>query len=337
MLRQIRAADAIVIYSVPLVESAAEVLLSTVDNACSCRLVRNKVDVVILDEGGCVPEFKMPLLTRFDPDLLLVVGDHHQLPPYTECVDFNPVSVLERMAASQSLNMLAIQYRMHPAICNVVSRNFYGRGLRTAPTVLTQMSALTQVASPATARPICWITHESGEQESGTSFMNLEECRILCDVVTGAGGPGLPSLEQEGLAGKKMLIVTFYKAQELLIKDKLEEIKDKREEKGLLSEYLKKINVMTVDACQGSEADIVIVSTVRSNCNGNIGFIAKDRRRANVALSRAKGRLIIVGDRKCMTRRGTRVWCDLWRNAEQVTGVSLSLGSEDVSRALSKQ
>ena len=77
------AADVIVIYSVPIVESEADVMLSTVDGANPCRLACKNFDVVILDEGGCVPEFKMPVLTRFDPDLLLVVGDHHQLPPYT--------------------------------------------------------------------------------------------------------------------------------------------------------------------------------------------------------------------------------------------------------------
>jgi len=287
--------------SVPLVEAAANVVLTTVDGTPKCQRYSNKFNVVILDEGGCVPEFKMPLLTRFNPGLLLVIGDHCQLPPYTDCVDFNPVSVLERMAvareaASQPLNMLEMQYRMHPAICRVISRHFYGGKLQSAPT------ARAQVASDA--RPIQWFTHDSGEQRSGNSFTNAEECRIICDVV-------LPSLEQERKAGKSILVITPYKAQMLLITEQLEE-------KGLLRESLR---VMTVDACQGSEADISIVSTVRSNGHGNIGFIEKDWRRANVALSRAKDRLIIVGDAACMTRRwrdprrdaARAVWRELWK------------------------
>jgi superfamily I DNA and/or RNA helicase len=56
---------------------------------------------------------------------------------------------------------------------------------------------------------------------------------------------------------------------------------------------------------------------VRSNPQGQIGFVS-DRRRTNVALSRAKDRLIIVGNWKCVTRRQRRVWCDLWRIADHV-------------------
>jgi len=299
---------------VPLVESAATVLLATVDSTRKCQYYNKTINVIILDEGGYVPEYKMPLLTRFNPDLLLVVGDHHQLPPYTDCVDFNPVSVLERMAeareaTSQPLKMLEMQYRMHPAICRVVSKNFYEGKLKTAPTATARL----QAASRAPVRPIRWYTHSSGEQPSGTSWTNPEECRILCDEV-------LPSLEQEVMAGNRILVITPYKAQMLLIKETLEE-------RGLLRESL---SVMTVDACQGSEADISIVSTVRSNPYGNIGFMGTDWRRANVALSRAKNRLIIVGDHKCMTRRQRAVWQELWRMAVKAP----SLGSEGAGRAL---
>lgn len=202
-----------------------------------------QISVIILDEGAWVPEFKMPLLTRFRPELLLVVGDHHQLPPFTDCSDFSPISVLERMAtslaASNPIPMLKTQYRMHPDICRLVSGHFYGGKLQTAVETA-------RIRNLVSARPIQWYSHESGEErdESSKSLVNREECRIVCDRI-------LPGLEGEIAAGKSVAVITFYKAQCLLLKAMLEE-------KGLVRAAA---SVMTVDASQGSEADIVILTT----------------------------------------------------------------------------
>lgn len=202
-----------------------------------------QISAVILDEGGWVPEFKMPLLTRFKPDLLLVVGDHLQLPPFTDCSDFIPTSVLERMAkslpASNPIPILKTQYRMHPDICSLVSGHFYGGKLQTA----VETARIRRLAS---TQPIQWYSHASGEErdETSKSLVNREECRIVCDRI-------LPGLEGEIAAGKSVAVITFYKAQFLLLKGMLEE-------KGLLGAS---VSVMTVDASQGSEADIVILTT----------------------------------------------------------------------------
>ena len=83
---------------VRLVEKQAMVFLSTADSTHKVqRMFEGQelhIDVVIADEAGCVLVWNMPLLTRFNHSLLLMVGDHNQLPPYTTCKDYQTVLVL---------------------------------------------------------------------------------------------------------------------------------------------------------------------------------------------------------------------------------------------------
>jgi superfamily I DNA and/or RNA helicase len=283
---------------VPLVEAQAQVWLATVDSGHKVR-VRRPLDVVILDEAGSMPEWKMPLLTRFKPRLLLLVGDHKQLPPFTSCEGgFRPVSVLERMAdvlssTAMPVKMLTTQYRMHPNICRFVSAHFYNKRLETD-------QSRARAAREQPGAPIVWRTHGGGESraEHSTSTENREEARIICGEI-------LPALFADPhYAGKKIVIITMYKAQLRLLEQMLTE-----------HQHTGKAAVMTVDSAQGSEADIVILSLVRSNARENIGHV-RDRQRINVALSRAKDRLLIVGNAQCF--RSDRVWRDLWRAASHV-------------------
>ena len=283
---------------VPLVEAQADVWLASVDSAFKVRLL--KADVVILDEAGSMPEWKMPLLTRFQPRLLLLVGDHKQLPPFTSCQGgFRPVSVLERMVDALSstatpVKMLTTQFRMHPDICQFVSAHFYNERLET-----DESRALAARERPEP--PIVWRTHGGDESraEHSKSTQNREEARIICGEI-------LPALFADPhYASKKIVIITMYKAQLQLLEQMFTE-----------HQHTGKAAVMTVDSAQGSEADIVILSLVRSNAAGDIGH-ARDRQRVNVALSRAKDRLLIVGNDECF--RSDRVWRDLLRAASVVS------------------
>ena len=287
---------------VPFVEAKAQVWLSTVDSTHKVRharawWVRRPVDAVILDEAGSMPEWKMPLLTRFQPRLLLSVGDHKQLPPFTNCRNFRPVSVLQRLsdtlaATRKPVKMLDTQYRMHPDICRVVSKHFYGGRLWTAP-------SRAQAVAHNSVAPIVWRTHQGSEDrpEHSRSWQNREEARIICKEM-------LPALAADAQSeGKKVVVITLYKAQLRLLEEMLAE--------HGMAEH---VAVMTVDAAQGSEADIVILSLVRSNDRRELGH-ATERHRINVALSRARDRLLVVGNDACFRRHG--VWGDLWRRAVQ--------------------
>jgi len=305
------------------IEASANVWLSTVD---STHKVRKAVDAVILDEAGSMPEWKMPLLARFHPKLLLLVGDHKQLPPFSHCCGFKPVSVLERMADTlcntpTPVKILRTQYRMHPEICGFVSRHFYDGRLTTAASRF-QAPALPAAALPAgmggvsrsEGGSIVWCTHsgiESTHQHSSTplgpknvksfSKENREEARIICQEIV----PALAAQHTADApnAGNKIVIITLYKAQQRLLELMLAEQK-----------LIETPIVMTVDSAQGSEADIVILSLVRSNDTNNIGH-ARDRQRINVALSRAKHRLIVVGNADCFQM--DKVWRDLSRLAHK--------------------
>jgi hypothetical protein len=283
---------------VPLTEAQAQTWLATVDSGHKVRVCR-PLDVVILDEAGSMPEWKMPLLTRFRPRLLLLIGDHKQLPPFTSCEGgFRPVSVLERMAdvlssTAMPVKMLTTQYRMHPDICQFVSAHFYNERLET-----DKSRALAAREHPE--HPIVWRTHAGVESRSehSKSKENREEARIICGEI-------LPALFADPhCAGKKIVIITMYKAQLRLLEQMLTE-----------HQHTGKAAVMTVDSAQGSEADIVILSLVRSNARDSIGH-TRDRHRINVALSRVRDRLLIVGNAQCF--RSDRVWRDLWRVASHV-------------------
>ena len=290
---------------VPLIEAKAKVWLSTVDSSHHVMHVMRACDVVILDEAGSAPEWKMPLLTRFQPQLLLMVGDQLQLPPFTSCDGFRPVSVLERMAlqfatSAQPVKMLTTQYRMHPHIADFVSRHFYKARLQTAGVRKRQVAAA--ATQPLAPPPIVWRAHCGPEstEEHGFSTLNHSEARIICNQV-------VPVLAADpGNAGKTIVIITLYKGQLRLLEQMLAE-------QGLD----KRVAVMTADSAQGSEADVVVVSLVRSNTASKLGH-AIDRRRINVAVSRARDRLVVVGDADCFRRGSSNAWVGLWKRAHKV-------------------
>ena len=159
------------------------------------------------------------------------------------------------------------------------------------------------------SRRACWS--ESTQQHSSTplgpknvnsfSKENREEARIICQEIV----PVLAAQHTAEVpkAGNKIVIITLYKAQQRLLKLMLAE-------QTLTETPI----VMTVDSAQGCEADIVILSLVRSNYTNNIGH-ARDRQRINVALSRAKHRLIVVGNADCFQM--DKVWRDLSRLAHK--------------------
>jgi superfamily I DNA and/or RNA helicase len=183
-------------------------------------------------------------------------------------------------------------------LSDAVSRNFYAGRLLTGESRLFTAAVAAATDADAALRPIVWRTHRGSESpvENSFSTVNVEEARIIChETAVLAADPRN--------TGKGIVIITFYKAQ-------VRELEQRLREEGV-AEWGATVTVMTVDSAQGSEADIVIISCVRSNEERRIGH-AGNMRRINVALSRAKERLIIVGDARCFQRHG--VWRDLWQS-----------------------
>eukprot|EP01060_Flectonema_neradi_P020183 TRINITY_DN276_c1_g1_i2.p1 TRINITY_DN276_c1_g1~~TRINITY_DN276_c1_g1_i2.p1 ORF type:complete len:1185 (+),score=214.20 TRINITY_DN276_c1_g1_i2:85-3639(+) len=240
-----------------------------------------KVDSVIVDESGCTSEASTAVLLKLTPNQLMLFGDHRQLPAFSVIAgsDTNHTqSMMERIVTvgSTPTAMLTHQYRMEPEICSLVSSLFYDKKLVTArpsrnqntnPLMLVKKGQKREKLPPQLP-PLVWHEIVAPEERSESSFCNTSEVNEIQKTIE-----GLPQ-------SLTICVLTFYRAQHCLLHDRL---------KNTTAE------VTTVDSVQGREFDVVILSCVRSNSEGDIGFL-RDLPRMCVALSRAKLSLHIVGD-----------------------------------------
>lgn len=274
-------------------------------------------DVVIIDEvSKCTPpEILIPALKG---KKLVLIGDYRQLPPMlheksleeiaTEMgSELDDISFLEESlfkkqfeAAPESIKQrLTIQYRMHPYIMGAINQ-FYDHSLRCgiiepekvrshnlAGDIIRENHHLIWVKMPQEQR--------FEEQQEGTSKYNLKEVEaidILCEQMEDVWNLKVA----EGQPKKEIGIITFYGAQ----LRRIEEMLSDRKFPSL------SIRTGTVDRFQGMERPIIIVSMVRNNSEGDIGF-AKKPERVNVAFSRSQELLVIVGCHSLFTKHKGKV------------------------------
>lgn len=247
-------------------------------------------DYVIIDEAAkaTTPEL---LVSIVKSKKILLVGDQMQLPPYVEKKDIPWVDndVLKRLKKSLFTSLyeilpqthkerLSTQYRMHPNIGNLISKVFYDGEVDSGISAKERQHSIEKLKKYS----IVWYdTSNCGEYAYHTrtpakSYFNNCEAEIIKNFI-----------KENYKAENDIGIITGYSAQRDLISKKIANYN-----------LNKNILVDTVDAFQGREKDIIIYSTVRSNDkNLNIGF-QKESERINVAFSRAKRLLIIVGSVK---------------------------------------
>jgi AAA domain len=269
-------------------------------------------DVVIIDEvSRCTPpELLIPALKA---KKLVLVGDHRQLPPMME--DSTIAEIAEELGSTkEELNylkeslfkslfesapdsiktMLSIQYRMHPDIMMAINQFYEDRlecGLENPD--LDRVHHLDNSFIQDNCH-IAWIktpkSSEFREQRVGTSFTNPKEVEAIEHLCQQFEQTWVRQVEQ-GQSQKEVGIITFYGSQLRLIK---REINPDRFPSL-------NIRINTVDKFQGMEKQIIIVSMVRNNDRGDIGF-AKSPERVNVAFSRAQELLVIVGCHSLFTQ-----------------------------------
>ena len=220
-------------------------------------------------------------------------GDYQQLPPTVKSLTSatgshsNDLSVtlMQKVAKSkpEAVSMLTTQYRMNNAIMGFSSKWFYHGRLTAAPEVSDR--TLSPIDSPLT-----WIDTSSlgfAETTSGISASksNPHEARLLIHTIKDyidVIGESRVYDEQIDFG-----IITPYKAQARLIRRLLKM-------NYFLKRHRHRIAVNTVDGFQGQERDVILISMVRDNGDGSIGFL-RDLRRMNVAITRARMKLIVVG------------------------------------------
>jgi hypothetical protein len=274
-------------------------------------------DVVIIDEvSKCTPpELLIPALKG---KKLVMVGDHRQLPPMLDTNTLeevaqsvgstrNEMQFLEESlfksqfeAADDSIKqMLTTQYRMHPFIMGAINQ-FYGGKLECGILEPDAKRAHNLSGKIIQAdQHIVWVNMpqktEFQEQREGTSFLNIQEIDVIENICQQFEYVW-SSRVANGEAQKEIAVITFYGAQLRKIDERLQ------------SELFPSLQIRTgtVDRFQGMERPVVIVSMVRNNNRGDVGF-AKKPERVNVAFSRAQELLIIVGCHDLFTNQPGKV------------------------------
>jgi superfamily I DNA and/or RNA helicase len=187
---------------------------------------------------------------------------------------------------------------MHPVIGTLVSNCFYKGELESAREDEPLPVHLRSIAS----RPVVWKTTaklpDRNEGRSGRSFINEAEAAHIAELLT-----KLATASATRQVRTEIVVLAAYKAQCRLLEQRLAPL--------LAAHASISVSVHTVDAFQGREAEAIIYSVTRSNTPGNLGF-TRERPRLNVALSRARDLLIIVGDhRAASTRTGDNPFRDV--------------------------
>lgn len=290
-----------------LIESS-DVCLTTCIGATNWTMRTADFPIVFLDEAGQCDEPTSLIPLMKGSRQLVMIGDHKQLPSVvssnTARMEGLNISLFERLMrqegksllkrrhfACRSSNPLPIgtqsvlldtQYRMLPTISAFPNKQFYNHSIR-------DHFERRQTESRLLAKPVTFIHHENPEVRVNLSTMNDGEANIIMQLIAQLSAEGHSDLSKIG-------VISTYAAQSNLLQKKA---------KQLLGDNAYKLEIATVDGFQGREMDIVILSTVRSNSNGSIGFLS-DARRLNVAITRARERLFVVGNAHTLSR--INVW-----------------------------
>lgn len=266
---------------------AAEVVLATTTGAADPMLAELQFGLVVVDEAAQALEAACWIPLQHATRAVLV-GDHCQLPPTIQSAEAAAAglahTLFERLAASPHgpsfTSMLTRQYRMHARIMAWSADRFYDGRLQAADAVAGHLlTDLDGVATTEwTSEPLCFVDtagcgHDETVGDDEGSKSNGGEAGLVAHVVT--------SLLEAGVPANAIAVVTPYNAQVQLLRERLG---------GIVG-----LEIGTVDGLQGREKEAVVVSLVRSNEDGSVGFLA-ELRRLNVALTRARRHLTIVGD-----------------------------------------
>jgi senataxin len=274
----------------------------------------DKFEVVVIDEAAQSVEPQSLSALQLGNRHAVLVGDPQQLPATIFSVSGKTTkydrSLFQRLEeAGELVYMLNEQYRMHPKISHFPRHIFYDGTLLDGPNVRKDgygnpLLGVVRTAAPS-FQPFTILDLDSAEQRDGTSLANPDEARLAVHLYL-----QLTELSR-GLSNKtRVAVITPYAQQSRLLQRFFEN--------ALGPEYKSLVEVNTVDAFQGREANIVIFSAVRGSGSQGIGFLA-DVRRMNVALTRAKHMLFVIA--RCQSIVVNPYWHDLVDHAKETKAV----------------
>ena len=295
-------------------QNSTQAFVSTLVGA-SNQLIRNrKFELVLIDEAGQAlePATWIPILKA---DKVVFAGDHCQLPPTVKSKEAAKgglsetlmEKVIERQAPEVKA-LLGVQYRMHEDIMRFSSGYFYDGALQADDSVKT---ALLWKSPETDNRPFTFIdTSGTGYEEKfhpqTTGLSNPEEGQLVLNHLN------------TWLEAVKSHLTTNYMHVSVSIispyREQVEWLKAEADKQGI-AKKIPNLRIGTVDGFQGQEADVVYISLVRSNGKQEIGFL-RDIRRMNVAITRARKRLVVVGDSSTLS--GFNFYKELLNYVQQI-------------------
>lgn len=267
----------------------AHVIASTLVSSNHRLLNGHRFGTLFIDEAAQALEAACWIAIR-KADRVVLAGDHCQLPPTIKCHEAArgglERTLMEKVVSSKpsTVSLLKVQYRMHEDIMKFSSQWFYNGELEAAPEV--RCRGILDWDSP-----ISWIDTSDmdfKEEFVGETFgrINKDEANLLLQelksYITRIGSNRI--LEERIDFG----IISPYRAQVQYLRNKIKT-------DASLKPYRSLLTVNTVDGFQGQERDVIFISLVRANEEGQIGFL-NDLRRMNVAITRARIKLVILGE-----------------------------------------
>lgn len=274
-----------------LERSVIQHVIDSADVICTTTTIDDELlgdrefDLVVIDEAcqATLPSIWQAVLRA---DRLILAGDHCQLPPTVLSAEAADAGMRESLMqhlvereGHECFRRLSVQYRMHESIMNFSSKLFYDSELVADRSVAQhRLSDLPDVWEvPLTETPIEFIDtagagYEEAIESEGESKFNAGEAGLVVRLVS--------DLLEAGVPPDHIGVIAPYAAQVRLLRSRIEPTS---------------LEVDTVDGFQGREKEAIVLTMVRSNERGEIGFLA-DTRRTNVAMTRARRKLLVVGD-----------------------------------------
>ncbi|WP_420317056.1 IGHMBP2 family helicase [Ekhidna sp.] len=257
----------------------AEVIACTLTGSSHSLISDRLFKTVFVDESSQALEAAAWIpITR--AQRVIMSGDHYQLPPTIKSFEAAKEGLEDTLfakgleAQASSVTMLEVQYRMNPKIMGFSSEQFYKGKLKADQSILLRPKHFDHVVSMIDTAGAGYA--EKIKQETLSTY-NEQEAEVLIRL-----------LEKEKLEGLSVGVIAPYKAQVEVLTHLLNQSEK-------LAHHREMIDINSVDAFQGQERDVIYISLVRSNNEGVIGFL-KEYRRLNVAITRARHRLVIIGD-----------------------------------------
>ena len=318
----------------------ARVIACTLVGSAHHLLEGMKFGTLFIDEAAQALEAACWIPMRRASRVILA-GDHCQLPPTVKSIAALRAglgkTLMERIAENKPevVTLLKIQYRMNDEIMRFSSDWFYGGKVESAPqikyrSVLDYDHPITWIDTSNEENQIT-IEGEEAPEDSASASSSVSAANQNSDLNFKEQFVG----ESFGRINKAEAELTLLTLAEYFTKIGKQRVLEERIDVGIISpyraqvQYLKKlikkyeffkpyrrlISVNTVDGFQGQERDVILISLVRSNDEGQIGFL-KDLRRMNVAMTRARMKLIILGNKDTMTKHP--FYKKLWEYVEAI-------------------